>query len=1478
MAPPITRRHKETRDMTLVSRYLTILDKIISESENYFSLIEAAKVRDENLSSYHTRKIKEFIRQRKYWFDRNEEDIKNVLFYDHSKKDIMRYRAKYRVARKELVKLEKELNVLSAWEELGILSDEMRLLNREFNHTQLEEVDYRKDILKKFKKLFKKWKDLRLANLTSFFIEQRDALDSAMLFFTRILENMIRKTVESERNVGTRHQYLIEYNRLIDFQKDFLAAANSNPAALRRNYELFKTWRQLRRHLSFELSIVPSKFIKVQEDKLQELMDLIQKNVEDFKDRAEENIDRITWVVVETGFHKKVPIDFPREMGTVYVGVQLAEEWRNTGANILNYAYSINWGRGTFVTYECIRETARQVFKDVLLERVVWNAGLFLVKLQYVKKGAFTHGEGTVNFEYTWASASRPYSIETLDGEQFIPWFDGIVKELWQIYEYPSEESIGMVVRMDVSCINDVGLNPHRYNTQNLDMGTVMIPDKTDFTTVINEDDYETVEGDNELYEVGSCEESRGRKFVLAKRYVQSVKGKDGSCFFAAVDANRWHRIHKRLYIGSKTGPELVLAARKWIQDTYGIIEPGGVDWRNTKYYELFLGLSITIRIERNGVAVILYPGAPDIHDKVEIFLHDGHYLSDMGEPGGVVIGKKLFCPACNKIYAKDGGHVCPDKICPDCHRAYKNKHVCTNSRLNLINASEFNRNLKHRAVECSVALYNEDPSDCKTIAYDLECKEVGSQRVHVPYNCCVYFSKDVWAGPSQSKSFYGLDCIERFLDWLDELPESDYKIVGFNSSKYDNHFLISEIVARKWKQSMVIQNDSVITKIEIKLHALKSFVFLDLLKFFGVPCSLRDALTSYNVPATKGHFPFKFLNEVQDIYYVGEIPARKYWENPEKKQLLKDEDWDEINDEIKEVFDLEEYNTKYCLLDAEATYKLHLAIGKTWFEMFKIRYTNYLTLSHLCWGVWTLTKFPNTKSSSSSEWNFEFPRPKQSTQKIVYFPDFELYTYSWESVRGGRVVVNNQSFESDQFEDIESGKIKYEDVTHYVWNLDTVSLYPHAMKTLDCPVGPYRKMSEDEIKALNDMLDYLRAHEDFNFYSGFPPGIYDAKVTPGADLVTPVLARKEFKTDSKGKYTSNGLAWTLEAQNAKFNHLDLELAVENGYYVEINTAIIWDDTSPLFDTFIDIMFKMKTLGDETKNLPMRNTAKNGMNSLYGKMCQKVIFDDHIITNNEKELWNFARKRKLTDIITLRKDIQAVGCIVKGVDLEKAISHRKPTYLGSMILGNSRKIMYRYYKIYEDSVTEGGYATRLYDSYVTDKEFISLSLFEFMLKAFCYGDTDSEHIVIYDKEHEAKLKKYVKPGQLGWLDDDIKGGGKIIQAIWVAPKTLYYKYINPKNEIKTVVKCKGMPHYLLDPKYYFCVLEGKNPEEEFGASSFEIFKKMGTHPDIDKEAFAIFSKRMERSFNKSFTETRIFLDEVKRTMSVPDGFKIQRNH
>ena len=118
---------------------------------------------------------------------------------------------------------------------------------------------------------------------------------------------------------------------------------------------------------------------------------------------------------------------------------------------------------------------------------------------------------------------------------------------------------------------------------------------------------------------------------------------------------------------------------------------------------------------------------------------------------------------------------------------------------------------------------------------------------------------------------------------------------------------------------------------------------------------------------------------------------------------------------------------------------------------------------------------------------------------------------------------------------------------------------------------------------------------------------------------------------------------------------------------------------------------------------------------------------------------------------------------------------------------------------------------------------------------------------------EIKLEEleYIKDkvfSKLGYLCSDIDHEGIIISEKNLAPKTYKYKYINSKNEIGEMNKCKGIPKKCLRSEYYDL---DEPVEVEFDG----LKKKHKTLTKKDKEQglvnFSIVNNHQKRTMNKS---------------------------
>ena len=107
----------------------------------------------------------------------------------------------------------------------------------------------------------------------------------------------------------------------------------------------------------------------------------------------------------------------------------------------------------------------------------------------------------------------------------------------------------------------------------------------------------------------------------------------------------------------------------------------------------------------------------------------------------------------------------------------------------------------------------------------------------------------------------------------------------------------------------------------------------------------------------------------------------------------------------------------------------------------------------------------------------------------------------------------------------------------------------------------------------------------------------------------------------------------------------------------------------------------------------------------------------------------------------------------------------KPAQYGSYVLVYSRRIILFYNKIIDNGL---------------NKLIVS------------YTDTDSLHIPS-EVYYKLKNMNLIRNGELGYLSNYILKNGMIFYEKNLGPKNYIYKYINNENEIKTVMKTKGIP-------------------------------------------------------------------------------------
>ncbi|MEM3062121.1 MAG: DNA polymerase [Nitrososphaerota archaeon] len=634
-----------------------------------------------------------------------------------------------------------------------------------------------------------------------------------------------------------------------------------------------------------------------------------------------------------------------------------------------------------------------------------------------------------------------------------------------------------------------------------------------------------------------------------------------------------------------------------------------------------------------------------------------------------------------------------------------------------------------------------------------------------------------------------------------------------------------------------ILQSGGSLTMMEIKLENGKEIKFLDLMKFFGQPISLEEACQSYGVPIKKGSFPYDFLNEHKNIYYVGKEPEPRYYKKGHEPETfdLENENWN-LRDKCLE----------YLLNDITMTTELYKKMSTVFWERFKVNMNDFITVQQMSYAIWASTIIPNTSLKTSTTWNCDYPMPDITSFPKIFIPNQDLYEISYEAIYGGRVYPNKREFESRQYEWIKNGEVLYDDIQEdYITMFDVCSLYPFAMKNNKYPIGKERKLREFEIIIINEKL-----FNDKSFR--LEMGIYLVFYIPNKHLLNPVLPRKHVKKDVYGKLTASGLIWDLVPSEGRYTSVDLNLALDKGYTINVKEAVVWDESYPIFNTFIDIMFDMKQKAEEEKNEAIRTCAKIQMNSLYGKFSQKLFTEDVIICSQIDSASKFIFSHDITEVIPIRNhEREVLGVIFKGKQPAIKSGNPRPNYISAFILAYSRKKMWEYFDLV--CPNDG------------KKEFFE----ENLENLYFYGDTDSFHVKC-TPEIMQRLQPFIKNNQLGYICNDLKKDqGKIIKAEYVGPKTYWIEWIGKDNVIRNNGKCKGIPRCIISPELFFNLKTGQAND----ALEFQSFKIMGAHHTPTQEPWRIFTTMLSRSFLKYFLNGRMFNHHQINKPSLPIGFK-----
>ena len=706
---------------------------------------------------------------------------------------------------------------------------------------------------------------------------------------------------------------------------------------------------------------------------------------------------------------------------------------------------------------------------------------------------------------------------------------------------------------------------------------------------------------------------------------------------------------------------------------------------------------------------------------------------------------------------------------------------------------------------------------------YSLDFETMPINGKHKCYACGIVQGLD----KNTIQIFQGKKTLEKTVDYLVNIPaEKDQKgnmknkyCIAFNGANFDWHFILSKLNQRGIQYENLFINNRRILSLTIKHN---NVTLWDIGQHIGG--SLKNALKSFDCDVAKGDFNhFKM----------------KQWSDAEKYK----KEWEPYL--VKDIMGLAELNKKYRSITTEILQNESLP---------KLEPLSFLTLPQMGLDIWrhTTSQIPIKKGGQ-----------KEAINELIHIPtERKLLKAIRSATYGGRTYPLVRSYVSKQwnlfkpyYENQTKLKMKLSNsineqekqtykemldqsqnevkkllpkLTDYVFNGDITSLYPTAMRYFEYPLGPARVL--EEFDSIKESLNKMETQKCYSLLK------VDMKNETGKKKIIAPIPRPKY--DHLGNRI--GVDWNLEDICGEwYTHIDIEHAIKHGYKItKIHEGYYWEGSGNIFKKYIDMFFNIKAEQDINKeklgylkeqlklctndlekiyiqqeirktpyNKALRACCKLFMNSLYGKMLQRPMYEETKVVNNYADFIKFWRKMDyIKEIVYLDNGMAITG--VKSEDDQSVNS--KPNHIGAFLLSYSRRIMM---SLFED---------------------IDPSLESHL---FTYSDTDSAHIhrktleTLKNRKNPHTGKYWLDTG-LGCLSNDYDDDAKLLFERNWAPKNYFNIYVTNKGELLDTRKNKGIPQKLLE-QY-----------SDYWTSAQDIVMK-DNHQHIKKAGFKTTKKQKE---------------------------------
>lgn len=482
-----------------------------------------------------------------------------------------------------------------------------------------------------------------------------------------------------------------------------------------------------------------------------------------------------------------------------------------------------------------------------------------------------------------------------------------------------------------------------------------------------------------------------------------------------------------------------------------------------------------------------------------------------------------------------------------------------------------------------------------KYLTMDLETRVVNSKMI--PYCISIYDGSSIYN--YYLTDFENVDhMIKTALTRLFSAKYHTWNVYIHNFSYFDGILLLGTIAEIASDVNIIMRENSIIN-VQVKFDIIdsKGNTKVNYINFRDsynlLPSSLNKLAISFGV-SKKGIFPYKFINENNDLNYIGSVPNYNYFE----KTVVSLEDYNNYKEDFNNnMWNIRTETVKYCNQDVVTLHEVINSFSYYIFDKFNINIHRTPTISSLAFVIF---------------------RSNFLDSKKVQIPVLtgELYKDIRMSYIGGLVDV-------------------YKPIATNIMEYDVNSLYPFVMKEQMMPVGKpvYFEGNLDDVKELD--FSELENKDLLN-----PFGFFFVEVESPLDINVPILPVKkiDFRTGNHtvtpiGKWT--GWYFSEEINNAK----------KYGYKFNILKGYLFEKQN-IFKDYVDFLYGIKKEYSNDSKHPLYLIVKLLLNSLYGKFGMNPVLESHTIINNDK-IVEFSVFNKITSQTSLSNELSLISYFKK---------------------------------------------------------------------------------------------------------------------------------------------------------------------------------------------------------------------------------------